>query len=181
MIQNNRLASDECTDTPSPRPGDWLVGGGEMARFIKTPLGPIETWPQSLCTSVSLTQTSGSPIALIWGPGHVQIYNDGYWPICGAKHPSAMGQDFRECWHQLFRSLEKPMRAPAPVKLPHLENMRMFLDRYGFLKKPGSPSRSARLQMKRARSVACFTPSRKCLCKCFLSGGQKHCATSPIA
>lgn len=133
MIQNNRLASDQCTDTLLPRPGDWLVGGGEMARFIKTPLGPIETWPQSLRTSVSLTQASGSPIALIWGPGHVQIYNDGYWPICGAKHPSAMGQDFRECWASAFPVIGEAYASACSGKTAYLENMRMFLDRYGFL------------------------------------------------
>jgi len=40
---------------PTP---DFLVGGGEMGKLIgsmdwaKTPLGPIETWPQSLRTTV---------------------------------------------------------------------------------------------------------------------------------
>src|SRR5436853_7598851 len=75
------------------RPEDWLVGGGEMGKLIrsidwsKTPLGPIESWPQSLRTTVSLCLSSNFPIALAWGPQHVQIYNDGYWPICGEKHP----------------------------------------------------------------------------------------------
>ena len=83
---------------------DWLVGGGEMGKLIRsmdwsrTPLGPIESWSQSLRTTVSLCLASNFPIALVWGPKHVQIYNDGYWPICGDKHPGAMGQDFTECW-----------------------------------------------------------------------------------
>src|SRR6266566_4048223 len=74
---------------------DLFAGGGEMAKAIKTkdwsktPLGPIESWPQSLRTVVSLVQASNSPISLIWGSGHVQIYNDGYWPICGDKHPAS--------------------------------------------------------------------------------------------
>src|SRR5919201_5524084 len=81
------------------RPEDWLVGGGEMGKVIrsmdwsKTPLGPIESWPQSLRTTVSLCLASNFPISLAWGPKHVQIYNDGYWPICGGKHPRSMGQD----------------------------------------------------------------------------------------
>src|SRR5918911_622372 len=81
----------------------WLVGGSEMAKVIQakdwstTPLGPIERWPQSLRTTVSLVQASMSPISLAWGPGHTQIYNDGYWPICGAKHPRSMGEDFTRC------------------------------------------------------------------------------------
>jgi hypothetical protein len=85
-------------------PEDWLVSGGEMGKLIRsmdwtaTPLGPIAAWPQSLRTTVSLCLASNFPISLAWGPQHVQIYNDGYWPICGGKHPHSMGQDFSECW-----------------------------------------------------------------------------------
>ena len=40
--------------------GDWLIGGGEMGKYIRpkdwspTPLGPIESWPPNLRTVVSL-------------------------------------------------------------------------------------------------------------------------------
>src|SRR2546422_5470487 len=94
-------SGDVRKDTP---PQDWLAGGGEMGKLVrsmdwsKTPLGPIEAWPQSLRTTVSLVLASNFPISLAWGPKHVQIYNDGYWPICGGKHPYSMGQDFSECW-----------------------------------------------------------------------------------
>ncbi len=121
------------------RPDDWLVGGGEMAKAIKTkdwsktPLGPIEAWPQSLRTTVSLVQASNSPISIAWGPGHVQIYNDGYWPICGAKHPASMGEDFRACWASVFSVIGEAYAAAWSGKSMYLEKMRMFLDRYGFL------------------------------------------------
>jgi signal transduction histidine kinase len=118
---------------------DWLVGGGRMAKAIKamdwskTALGSMDSWPQSLRTTVSLVQASNSPISLSWGPGHVQIYNDGYWPICGAKHPSAMGQDFRECWASVFSVIGDAYAAAWSGRSMYLENMRMFLDRYGSL------------------------------------------------
>jgi signal transduction histidine kinase len=118
---------------------DWLAGGGEMAKLIKatdwsrTPLGPIESWPQSLRTVVSLAQASNSPISLAWGPHHVQIYNDGYWPICGDKHPTSMGQDFRECWAAPWPVIGEAYASACAGKTAYLENMRMFLDRYGFL------------------------------------------------
>ena len=82
----------------------WLSGGGEMGKLIRSmdwsmsALGPIEKWPQSLRTTVSLCLASNFPISVVWGPKHTQIYNDGYWPICGGKHPLSMGQDFSECW-----------------------------------------------------------------------------------
>src|SRR5579863_9860480 len=82
---------------------DWLTGGGEMGKVVRsmdwarTPLGPIESWPQSLRTTVSLCLASNFPISIAWGPRRTQIYNDGYRPFCGAKHPFSMGQDFKEC------------------------------------------------------------------------------------
>jgi len=118
---------------------DWLIGGGEMAKVIKsmdwskTPLGPIDSWPPSLRTVVSLAQASNSPISLAWGPNHVQIYNDGYWPICGDKHPRSMGQDFRECWAAPWPVIGEAYASACAGKTAYLENMRMFLDRYGFL------------------------------------------------
>jgi len=121
------------------REEDWLVGGGEMAKAIKavdwskTPLGPMAGWPQSLRTTVSLVQASNSPISLAWGAGHVQIYNDGYWPICGAKHSVSMGQDFRECWASAFPVIGEAYATAWSGKSAYLEKMRMFLDRYGFL------------------------------------------------
>jgi CheY-like chemotaxis protein len=72
---------------------DFLLGGGEIAEFIRradwsaTALGPIETWPQSLCTTVSLCLASNFPINIIWGPDHLQIYNEGYRVVCEDAHP----------------------------------------------------------------------------------------------
>ena len=132
MVERNKNLSKSST-------ADWLVGGGAMAKLIKakdwsqTALGPIETWPQSLRTVVSLAQASNSPISLVWGPGHVQIYNDGYWPICGEKHPTAMGQDFRECWATAWPVISEAYASALAGKTSYLEKMRMFLDRHGFM------------------------------------------------
>src|SRR5260370_18301550 len=121
------------------RPEDWLVGGGEMGKLIrsmdwtKTPLGPIEFWPQSLRTTVSLCLASNFPISLVWGPNHVQIYNDGYWPICGGKPPLSMGQDFTEWWAAPWPVIGEAFERAAAGETSYLENQRMFLDRNGYL------------------------------------------------
>ena len=87
-----------------PVPYAFLAGGGETGQLIRsmnwlgTPLGPVESWPQSLRTTVNICLASDLPICVIWGPGLVQIYNDGYRIICGNKHPRSMGQNFPECW-----------------------------------------------------------------------------------
>src|SRR6266478_2383719 len=118
---------------------DWLVGGGEMGKLIRsmdwsgTPLGPIESWSQSLRTTVSLCLASNFPIALVWGPKHVQIYNDGYWPICGEKHPGSMGQDFTECWAAPWPVIGEAFARALAGETSFLENQRMFLDRNGYL------------------------------------------------
>ncbi|RKH10203.1 response regulator [Corallococcus sp. CA053C] len=118
---------------------DWLSGGGEMGRLIRsmdwsrTPLGPVETWPQSLRTTVSLCLSSTFPILIAWGPERVQLYNDSYRPICGAKHPESMGQPFRECWATALPVVGGAFEKAGAGTGSYIENQRMFLDRYGYL------------------------------------------------
>src|SRR5215468_2794532 len=87
---------------------DWLTGGGEMGKLIRemdwsrTPLGPIESWPQSLRGSVSMLLPSKAQIILFWGPSLVAIYNDTYREIFGTKHPWALGQPAHKCWSEIW-------------------------------------------------------------------------------
>lgn len=118
---------------------DWLAGGGEMAETIRatdwsrTALGPLETWPQSLRTTVSLCLGSKFPIAIAWGPSFIQIYNDGYRPVCGDLHPRSMGQDFRECWEAPWPVIGAAFEAAVRGEASYLENQRMFAERNGFV------------------------------------------------
>ena len=118
---------------------EWLVGGGEMGKLIratdwsKTSIGSIDTWSQGLRTTVGLCVASNFPISLTWGPHHTQIYNDGYWPICGAKHPHSMGQDFRECWASAWPAIGAAFERAVAGETSYLIDQRMFLDRNGYL------------------------------------------------
>ncbi|MES1210102.1 MAG: HAMP domain-containing sensor histidine kinase, partial [Pseudomonadota bacterium] len=120
-------------------PERWLGGGGEMGKLVLTkdwsctPLGPIGSWPQSLRTTVSLCLASNFPISIAWGPQHTQIYNDGYWPICGAKHPASMGQDFSVCWASAWPAVGPSFERALRGETSFLEDQRMFLDRHGYL------------------------------------------------
>ncbi len=98
-----------------------------------TPLGPIESWPQSLRTTVSLCLASNFPISIAWGAQHTQIYNDGYWPICGAKHPASLGQDFSVCWASAWPVIGASFERALRGETSFLEDQRMFLDRHGYL------------------------------------------------
>ena len=122
-----------------PHAADFLVGGGIMGELIRfkdwsaTPLGPIHSWPQSLRTTVSLCLASNFPINLIWGPQHIQIYNDGYRPICAAKHPRALGEDYTQSWASAWNILDEAFERALAGQTSFLENQRMFLDRNGYL------------------------------------------------
>lgn len=109
---------------------------GQLIRSMdwsKTPLGPTATWPQSLRTSVSLCLSSTFPILIAWGPETIQIYNDSYRPICGAKHPESMGQNFRICWETALPVVGDAFTRGQQGEGTYIKDQRMFLDRYGYL------------------------------------------------
>ena len=99
------------TREPVIVPEAYLAGGGEMGQLIRehnwsaTPLGPVETWPQSLRSAVSILLPSKAQIVLFWGPELITIYNDAYAPTFGAKHPWALGRPARECWSEVWHIL----------------------------------------------------------------------------
>jgi PAS domain S-box-containing protein len=73
--------------------------------WSKTVLGPSETWSPNLRLVVDLMLASSFPMAVRWGPDFVMIYNDGYRPILGDKHPWALGLPFREAWPEVQTQL----------------------------------------------------------------------------
>jgi PAS domain S-box-containing protein len=117
----------------------WLTGGGEMGKLIrsmdwsKTPLGPLQTWPQSLRTSVSLCLSSTFPILIAWGPHDIQIYNDAYLPICGDLHPRAMGASFKETWAAALPVVGDKFDRAHNGEGTYIRDQRMFVERHGYL------------------------------------------------
>src|SRR6186713_3118749 len=85
---------------------DFLGGGGEMGARMRaldwsgTALGPVEDWPQSLRSAVSICIGSRFPLVLYWGPRRVVLYNDAYAEILGGKHPWALGRPCPEVWSE---------------------------------------------------------------------------------
>ena len=90
---------------------DFLTGGGEMAAMIRahdwssSPLGPIERWPQSLRSIVSLMLASEFAMCLAWGPELGFLYNDHYARIMHDKHPQALGQRFADVWADVWSDI----------------------------------------------------------------------------
>ncbi|WP_409267965.1 ATP-binding protein [Massilia sp. BHUDP2] len=118
---------------------NWLAGGGDMGALIRamdwsaTPLGPLESWPQSLRTTVSLCLSSTFPILVCWGEQDIQIYNDAYRPICGDLHPASMGAPFKKVWASALPVVGEAFDRAHQGEGAYIRDQRMFLDRLGYL------------------------------------------------
>ena len=89
---------------------DFLAKGGEMGEltrakdWTKTLVGSVDSWPQSLRTTLGLLLNSKFPMFLFWGPEHICFYNDAYRPSLGndGKHPSILGQKGADSWPEIW-------------------------------------------------------------------------------
>ena len=94
----------------------FLSGGGEMGArmrafdWSKTALGPLETWPQSLRTSVSTCLNSRFAIVMWWGNDLVTLYNDAYSHILSKKHPAALGAPAHAVWPEIWHIIGPMLR-----------------------------------------------------------------------
>ena len=71
--------------------------------WARTPVGPIEQWPEALLITVNTLLASRHPMFLWWGEDLIQFYNDAYRPsIREDKHPRALGQRGRDCWPEIW-------------------------------------------------------------------------------
>ncbi|HET6725788.1 MAG TPA: PAS domain-containing protein [Gammaproteobacteria bacterium] len=105
---------------PFPTPDPWPRNpGGGMAALVRahdwsrTPLGPFESWPQSLRTVVDMALASPLPHLICWGAELTCIYNDAYIPLLGDKH-NALGVPLLDMWPEagnLIHSLVQKARA----------------------------------------------------------------------
>ena len=110
---------------------------GELMRGIdwpKTPVGPVESWPQSLKTALSVLLRQRAAVFIFWGPEYVQFYNDAYRPILGStKHPAAMGQRGVDCWPEIWSIIEPLLEAVRRGESTAVEDGLLILDRNGYL------------------------------------------------
>ncbi len=109
---------------------------GALARafdWSTTPIGPVRDWPQSLRTAASMCLQSRFPMLVWWGPELIQIYNDGYRPVLGDKHPRSLGQCGRECWAEIWDVIgplcDKVLETGTPT---WSEDLRLIIERSGY-------------------------------------------------
>ena len=119
---------------------DPLAGASEMGALIRSidwsqsPIGAVETWSPALWMMVSILLANRFPLLLWWGPQYIQIYNDAYRPVPGAKHPCALGQPASKCWSEIWHVIgpliDKPFHGgPATW----MEDILLEINRHGFM------------------------------------------------
>ncbi len=137
-ISAPHLSSDG-TRPGVPRSPAFLAGGGELGSLMRakdwsqTPLGPPETWPQSLKTAVRIMFTSRQPIWVGWGPELIYLYNDPYKAIVGGKHPEALGRPTQVVWREI-RDVIGPMLSTAMAgdEGTYVESQLLIMERHGY-------------------------------------------------
>ena len=98
-------------------PPDPFAGGGRMGAAMAafdwagTALGPVQDWPAGLRATVNLCLSSRAPMMVVWGPEHVQLYNDALAPLMGPKHPAALGRPYAESFPEIWHERMEPLLA----------------------------------------------------------------------
>ena len=98
-----------------------------------TAVGPVDAWPQSLRTALSILLETGFPMYIAWGPDYTQFYNDGYRPILGStKHPMAMGAGTRETFAEIWDIIGPMFQGVMEGRATNVVDFMLPLDRHGF-------------------------------------------------
>jgi PAS domain-containing protein len=120
------------------QPLDFLAGGGSTGALMRahdwsdSPLGPPDTWPQSLRTIVGLLLQSQFPMFVAWGKDLGFLYNDPYAEILGAKHPLALGRRFYDIWSEIWPDISPLIDAAMAGQATYREDLPLVMNRKGF-------------------------------------------------
>jgi len=116
---------------------NFLTGGGEAGALISaydwscTPLGALESWPQSLRTAVNLLLRSPVPVVMLWGEDGIMLYNDAYSVFAGRRHPELLGSKVREGWPEVADFNDNVMRVGLAGGTLTYKDQELTLYRHG--------------------------------------------------
>jgi PAS domain S-box-containing protein len=117
----------------------YFPGEGAMARAVRekdwsqTLLGPVSTWSSGIRTAVNLCLDSQFQLAVLCGPELVYVYNDATIPICGDKHPWALGQRTVDVWPEAWPTIGPMLHSVlATGEATRHNDLLLVLQRYGY-------------------------------------------------
>ena len=122
---------------PVPDVLRFLEEGGLTGREILAhdwsgnPLGPPETWPASLRSTLAMMLAFPAPMFLAWGPEGISFFNDAYRPIFGDRLPRALGARFREIWADLWDDIGPLVETALSGRSVSRRNLPLTMHRYG--------------------------------------------------
>ncbi len=103
------MPTDPDSEEEQTRPAIRLIhGNATMADLVRefdwagTPLGPIQTWSESILCAVNLMLGCSFPSLIFWGEEMIQLYNDAFIPQLAEKHPFGLGQTAHRCWQEAW-------------------------------------------------------------------------------
>lgn len=94
----------------------WPTGNSAIRRRLRdldwsaTRLGPQVGWPDHLRTILDLMLAHDFPMAVLWGPDHLLLFNDAYTELIGKAGEDGLGRPLHETWPHL-RTLNEPVLA----------------------------------------------------------------------
>ncbi|SDF85622.1 GAF domain-containing protein [Klenkia brasiliensis] len=100
--------------------------------WAATPLGEVSTWPESLRAAVGICLNNPFPMLVMWGPELVMVYNAGYAPILGDKHPWAMGRPCAEVWAELWPTIRGRLDGVLAGTATYDVDLPLLMHRHGF-------------------------------------------------
>ncbi len=116
----------------------FLQGGGRVGALMRahdwssSPLGPPETWPQSLRAIVALLLHSKFPMFVAWGTELGFLYNDPYAEILGDKHPRSLGAPFYDIWSEIWPDISPFIDAALAGEATYREDLPLVMNRKGY-------------------------------------------------
>jgi serine phosphatase RsbU (regulator of sigma subunit) len=100
--------------------------------WSQTPLGAPDSWSPTLRTAVSTAINSRFGMLLMWGPDLVMVYNDGYAPMLGLRHPTALGGRAAEVWTDVWPDIEGMVAEVFDGGVTYFEDLPLVMTRHGY-------------------------------------------------
>ena len=140
----------------------FLQKGGAAGALLRAmdwtrhPLGPPETWPIILQTTVGIVLGSRQPMFVAWGQDYLTIYNDGFAQICPDRHPASLGGKLEDMWYDIWDKVGPMCESVFAGESIHLDDFQVLLHRNGRLEEAHFSFSYTPLQNERAEVLGLF-------------------------
>ena len=99
--------------------------------WAANPLGPINSWPESLKGAVRVMMAASTPMAMLVGWQGILLYNNGYALFSGRRHPAIFGMAAVDAWPEAAEFNADKVKRCMQGETVSLQEQEMVLDRHG--------------------------------------------------